>query len=217
MIQTEYAVYVLATPSPFYRNLYLPFYRKEKILRLVVEMIDEDPESSAAEFFDSIEDYEDPILEKPWTAEDIVPEVFPFSPLMRLSSVFTLFQIKYSREELKQVLQPRPNIHWDSIKSAPLLELIIAKNDPDQRRSALSVPATPVRPARPPPIPQASKKTRVPPCWETTITPLIHFFIADHFSIPFKVVGEWPTTLKKKLFLRKRPLNSLYGEDYTVG
>lgn len=75
MIQTEYAIYILTTPAPFYQEYYFPFYKKEMILRLVVKQIYDDPDASEAEFFESIEDNEDPLLKKAWTPEDIVPEV----------------------------------------------------------------------------------------------------------------------------------------------
>ncbi|GJJ08788.1 hypothetical protein Clacol_003007 [Clathrus columnatus] len=171
------------------------FRKKEMILRLVVRHILENPDSNPTEFFESIEDDEDPILERAWTEDDITPEM------------------KYSREELEQVLSLTPNIDRNDVCNAPLIDLILTDNDSTQQPSG---PTTVSRLRDPVPeiFPRKNKKKRPRPM-ETTLTPLIHFLISDYIDTPFKVAGEWPPSLRKRLFLRKRPPPPSPVNNYT--
>ncbi|KAF8588671.1 hypothetical protein K439DRAFT_580371 [Ramaria rubella] len=196
-VRTQYSWYILGAPASIYSALFLPFYRKEMLLRLVLRCILKDRKTTEADFLLELASPEakDPLLGRCWNKSDFL-------------------SCQYTLTELSDIVVaiPEPKIDWNSIKKAPLIVLLQepfnAEDDILSEHSATPPPSRlPLRPVQIVPPPRKRKQKQKKPVKEasSTITPTVNALIASLFDCTFTIVGESPLFLKEELLVREQP------------
>ncbi|KAF8523089.1 S-adenosyl-L-methionine-dependent methyltransferase [Hysterangium stoloniferum] len=189
-IETQYAFYILRNPAQTYRKLFLPFYMREMLLRLVLRSIRDDPNISKDRLVRRISTIKDPTLGRCWAETD-----------------FTTENQYNSMEELIGVIHNYEGLDCNEFRKAPVLKLLLrsqARHTPSTERTSIHSSRSGLT---------ALNITKLQPSHErkgetkllTTVTPLVNAFAANYFERRFTVVGKCPRFLNDDVLDRGRP------------
>ncbi|KIJ32043.1 hypothetical protein M422DRAFT_266126, partial [Sphaerobolus stellatus SS14] len=186
IVETQYAFYSLKKPCTSYAALYRAHYLKEMSLRYVLRQTMKKKNVSLDQLVSQLNfncNDHNPILERSWTKQDIIDN------------------FKYTEEQFQDAVAAYSEVSYDHIRSAPIIKSLLPsiqsipkKRSNNQRktlaeRSPQKAPAKRSRKAAPVRRKKREKKRKV---GTTTVTPLIHALISQHFDTEFKVVGQAP-------------------------